>query len=203
MFTSRAEYRLLLRADNADQRLTPVGIAAGIVGAERARSHAARTEQLIEAQRMLERHALTPNEAARRGLNLKLDGQRRDGFMLLASGAVGFERLSEIWPELKSIPAFARRRLEADALYAGYVPRQEAEIAAFQRDRELTIPADFDYMAVKGLSVEARQKLTRLRPATLGHAARIDGVTPASLGLILGLVRKAAAERRRDAAQAV
>ncbi len=199
MFTSRAEYRLLLRADNADQRLTPLGISAGIVGPERAQDHAARTKQLSEARRMLEQLALTPNEAARRGLNLKLDGQRRNGFMLLASGAVGFDRLAVIWPELRAIPSFARRRLEADALYAGYVPRQEAEIAAFRRDQSLTIPADFDYMAVKGLSVEARQKLNRLRPATLGHAARIDGVTPAALGLILGLVRRASGERHRDA----
>jgi tRNA uridine 5-carboxymethylaminomethyl modification enzyme len=199
MFTSRAEYRLLLRADNADQRLTPLGISAGIVGPERAQDHAARTKQLSEARRMLEQLALTPNEAARRGLNLKLDGQRRNGFMLLASGAVGFDRLAAIWPELRAIPPFARRRLEADALYAGYVPRQEAEIAAFRRDQSLTIPADFDYMAVKGLSVEARQKLDRLRPATLGHAARIDGVTPAALGLILGLVRRASGERHRDA----
>ncbi len=202
MFTSRAEYRLLLRADNADQRLTPLGISAGIVGSERAQIHAARTQQLSEARRMLERFSLTPNEAARQGLNLRLDGQRRNGFMLLASGAIGFERLSAIWPELKAIPPFARQRLEADALYAGYVPRQEAEIAAFRRDQALTIPADFDYMAVKGLSVEARQKLDRLRPATLGHAARIDGVTPAAIGLILGLVRKAAIERHRDAAPA-
>jgi tRNA uridine 5-carboxymethylaminomethyl modification enzyme len=203
MFTSRAEYRLLLRADNADQRLTPLGIAAGIVGSERAQSHAARTQQLSDARKMLEQFSLTPNEAARRGLNLKLDGQRRNGFMLLASGAIGFERLAAFWPELRAIPPFARQRLEADALYAGYVPRQEAEIAAFRRDQALTIPADFDYMAVNGLSIEARQKLDRLRPATLGHAARIDGVTPAALGLILGLVRKASVERQRDATAAV
>jgi tRNA uridine 5-carboxymethylaminomethyl modification enzyme len=203
MFTSRAEYRLLLRADNADQRLTALGISAGIVGSERAQLHAARTRQLTEARRMLERFSLTPNEAARRGLKLKLDGQRRNGFMLLASGAVGFERLAALWPELRAIPPFARQRLEADALYAGYVPRQEAEIAAFRRDQALTIPAEFDYRAVKGLSVEACQKLDRLRPATLGHAARIDGVTPAALGLILGLLRKAAVERQRDEAAAV
>ena len=100
------------------------------------------------------------------------------------------------------MPVFARRRLEADALYSGYVPRQEAEIAAFRRDQALTIPADFDYMAVSGLSIEARQKLTRLRPATLGHAARIDGVTPAALGLILAWLRRAPGEKPRDAATA-
>ena len=203
MFTSRAEYRLLLRADNADQRLTPLGISAGIVGAERARAHATRTSQLAEARAVLEQLSLTPNEAARRGLHLKLDGQRRSGFMLLASGAVGFDRLATIWPELAAIPRSVRQRLEADALYAGYVPRQEAEIAALRRDQALTIPADFDYLTVRGLSVEARQKLDRLRPATLGHAARIDGVTPAALGLILGLVRKACVERDRDATPAV
>ena len=123
--------------------------------------------------------------------------------MLLASGAVGFDRLATIWPELAAIPRSVRQRLEADALYAGYVPRQEAEIAALRRDQALTIPADFDYLTVRGLSVEARQKLDRLRPATLGHAARIDGVTPAALGLILGLVRKACVERDRDATPAV
>jgi tRNA uridine 5-carboxymethylaminomethyl modification enzyme len=203
MFTSRAEYRLLLRADNADERLTPLGISAGIVGTERAQAHAARTRQLAEARAVLEQLSLTPNEAARRGLYLNLDGQRRSGFTLLASGAVGFDRLAAIWPELAPTPPFVRQRLEADALYAGYVPRQEAEIAAFRRDQALTIPADFDYLAVRGLSIEARQKLDRLRPATLGHAARIDGVTPAALGLILGLVRKAAAERDRDARQVV
>ena len=200
MFTSRAEYRLLLRADNADQRLTAVGIAAGLVGGERARRHAIRVEQLAAARQMLEALSLTPNEAARCGLHLKLDGQRRTGFMLLATGSVGFDRLVEIWPELQAVPVFARSRLEADALYSGYVPRQEAEIAAFRRDQALTIPADFDYMAVSGLSIEARQKLTRRRPATLGHAARIDGVTPAALGLILAWLRRAPSEKPRDAA---
>ena len=115
--------------------------------------------------------------------------------MLLATGSVGFDRLVEIWPELQAVPVFARSRLEADALYSGYVPRQEADIAAFRRDQALTIPADFDYMAVSGLSIEARQKLTRLRPATLGHAARIDGVTPAALGLILAWLRRAPSEK--------
>jgi len=199
MFTSRAEYRLLLRADNADQRLTALGIEAGLVGRERTRRHAERREQLARARQTLEQLSLTPNQAARHGLHLKLDGQRRTAFSLLAIGTVTFDRLVEIWPELHAVPAFARRRLEADALYSGYVPRQEAEIAAFRRDQELTIPADFDYLAVSGLSIEARQKLTRLNPATLGHAARIDGMTPAALGLILATLRRRSVRSRGNA----
>ena len=144
---------------------------------------------------------MTPNEAARRGLNLKLDGQRRNGFMLLASGAVGLGSLGRDLAGARQ-SRLARPRLEADALYAGYVPRQ--------RGRDRGIPAGpgadhsgrFRLFGGEGLSIEARQKLERLRPATLGHAARIDGVTPAALGLILGLVRKASVARHRDATSA-
>jgi tRNA uridine 5-carboxymethylaminomethyl modification enzyme len=190
MFTSRAEYRLRLRADNADERLTPAGEAIGCVGAERARVFADRARALQEGRGRLEQLSLTPREAARHGLSLNQDGRRRTAFELLAYPDISWQRLAAIWPELGDMPDPIARRLQIDARYSVYVQRQEADIAAFRKDEQITIPRGFDYDSITGLSNEVRQKLQQHRPATLAQAGRIDGVTPAALMLLLAHLRK-------------
>ncbi len=191
MFTSRAEYRLRLRADNADERLTPAGARIGCVGGERLRAHAAKAEALDEARRLLEGFSLTPDQAAGHGIALNRDGRRRSAFDLLALPGVTVSGLTAIWPELSAIPAPAAERLQVDARYAVYLDRQEASIVAFKKDEAAAIPPSTDFAAIVGLSNEARQKLERHRPATLAQAARIDGMTPAALMLLLAHIRKA------------
>lgn len=193
MFTSRAEYRLTLRADNADQRLTPVGIAAGIVGDERAQMFHVKQSALEEARQWARETALTPNEAAKHGLRLNQDGRRRSLLDLLALPDVRLSDLEKIWPRLGEMAPRIAEQLEFDALYAGYLHRQQADIIAFKKDESLPLPADLDYAAIKGLSNEVRQKLIDARPATLGQAGRIEGVTPAALALLLAWVKKNAA----------
>ncbi len=195
MFTSRAEYRLSLRADNADQRLTPLGLQAGLVGGERAAAFAARMSELERGRTMVKSLSVTPNEAARYGFLVNRDGVRRTAFDLLARPEVDMARLGQIWPELQSIDRFAAEQIEIDAKYAVYLERQAADIASFQKDEATPIPADFDAGRVAGLSNEIREKLGHVRPATLAQAAMIDGMTPAALALILVEVR-----RRRNAA---
>jgi tRNA uridine 5-carboxymethylaminomethyl modification enzyme len=189
MFTSRAEYRLTLRADNADQRLTPIGERAGCVGSERANAFAGKQEALVAAQRNLAELSLTPSEAQKHNIPVRLDGVRRTAHNLLAMPDIDFAKLANIWPQLASIPAAITEQLEVDAHYTGYLERQTADILAFRRDEALVLPVDIDYGAIHGLSAEARQKLERIRPMTLGQAARIDGVTPAVLTLVLAHVR--------------
>ena len=190
MFTSRAEYRLTLRADNADQRLTPLGIAAGIVGSARADAFHVKQAALDEARAWARETALTPNEAGKAGIKLNQDGRRRSVIDLLALPNIDADRLAQLWPELAGMAPAVREQLEFDALYAGYLHRQEADIIAFKRDESLRLPADLDYGAIKGLSNEVRQKLIDARPATLGQAGRIEGVTPAALALLLAWVKK-------------
>ena len=190
MFTSRAEFRLVLRADNADERLTEKGVALGLVGARRQRAHKAKAESLTKARQVFQDLHLTSSAAARLGLKVNQDGQRRTAFQLLAMPEVSFDRLAEIWPDLKQTPDVIRTALEADALYAGYAPRQQAEIEHFRRDDKVMLPADLDYQAIPGLSTELRQKLARVRPATLGQANRIEGMTPAALTSLLSALRK-------------
>ena len=187
MFTSRAEYRLTLRSDNADQRLTLLGEAGGIVGSQRAGALAAKMELLDVSRETLRSRALTPNEAAKQGIAIRLDGVRRNALELLS--LTDFPSLARIWPELGSLQADIVEQLEIDAQYAGYLDRQDADIIAFRRDEERALPATLDYGAVIGLSTEVRQKLERIRPATLGQAARIEGVTAAALTLVLAHVR--------------
>jgi tRNA uridine 5-carboxymethylaminomethyl modification enzyme len=190
MFTSRAEYRLTLRADNADQRLTARGIAIGCVGAERRHSHAQKVSALAAARDFARSVSLTPTEGQRHGLALNKDGRRRTGFELLSFPSIGIEDLARIWPRLRDFPAKITKQLEIDAKYDVYLSRQAADIAAFRRDESLDLPADIDYAGVRGLSNEARQKLTSVRPRTIGQAARIDGMTPAALTLLVGHIRK-------------
>jgi tRNA uridine 5-carboxymethylaminomethyl modification enzyme len=187
MFTSRAEYRLTLRADNADQRLTGLGETGGIVGSGRAEAFAERMERLRVSRETMAAKSLTPNEAAKHGLAIRLDGVRRTALDLLS--LTDFPSLARIWPELGSLEPEIVEQLEIDAQYAGYLDRQDADIVAFRRDEERALPVGLDYGAVIGLSNEVRQKLERIRPATLGQAARIEGVTAAALTLVLAHVK--------------
>ncbi|MFZ1101684.1 MAG: tRNA uridine-5-carboxymethylaminomethyl(34) synthesis enzyme MnmG [Hyphomicrobiaceae bacterium] len=190
MFTSRAEYRLRLRADNADQRLTPSGMALGCVGGDRRTAFAARCEALDEGRRLLAGLSLTPNEAARHGLALNMDGRRRNGLELLTRSDVSFARLRAIWPPLAAIPPRIAAQIEVDARYSTYVERQEADVEAFRKDESVRIPADLDYAAIAGLSAEVRQRLAAQRPATLAQAARMEGITPAATMLLLAHLRR-------------
>ena len=193
MFTSRAEYRLTLRSDNADQRLTSLGERGGIVGTGRAQAFAAKLEQLTVSRETLGALSLTPNEAAKHGLAIRLDGIRRTALDLLS--LTDFPTLTRIWPELGSLSPEIVEQLEIDAQYAGYLDRQDADIVAFRRDEGRALPANLDYASVVGLSNEVRQKLERIRPATLGQAARIEGVTAAALTLVLAHVKGGQAGR--------
>ncbi|HZH28712.1 MAG TPA: tRNA uridine-5-carboxymethylaminomethyl(34) synthesis enzyme MnmG [Azospirillaceae bacterium] len=190
MFTSRAEYRLSLRADNADQRLTAKGAAVGAVGPVRAAAFAAKMERIDAARARLHGLSATPNELERRGLAVNRDGVRRTAFDLLRYPGMTLARVAELWPELQGLPADVGEQLEIDALYAGYIERQEADIRAFRKDEALELPPDLDYAAVGSLSNEVRQKLSAARPLTLGAAARIPGVTPAALTALLRHVKR-------------
>jgi tRNA uridine 5-carboxymethylaminomethyl modification enzyme len=190
MFTSRAEYRLSLRADNADQRLTPIGERVGIVGGRRAAAFAAKRAALQEARGLARGLALTPPALARHGLMVNADGVSRSAAELLAHPDVDVARLAAIWPQLAAISPIIAEQLEIDARYSGYLDRQARDIAAFRRDEALALPEALDYAAIGGLSTEIRGKLTATRPATLGAAARISGVTPAALVALLQYVKR-------------
>jgi tRNA uridine 5-carboxymethylaminomethyl modification enzyme len=191
MFTSRAEYRLTLRADNADQRLTDKGIALGCVGAARSLRHAAKMAALDAAKSLAKTLAITPNEAARHGLTLNRDGHRRSAFELLAYPEIGWSQLRGIWPELSAIDLSIVVHLEIDAKYDVYLKRQTADVDAFRRDEGLIL-TDIDYADVPGLSNEARVKLEKARPRTVGQAGRLDGLTPAALGILAAYLRREA-----------
>ena len=199
MFTSRSEYRLSLRVDNADERLTSRGAALGCVGGERAAHFAASQAALDETRARLDALSLTPSEAARHGLALNRDGVRRSAFQLLSYPEIGWERLAAVWPELAAVPSRVAERLTTDALYAVYLDRQTADIAAFRRDEAVRLPGCLDYGAIPGLSNEMRGKLETVRPATLGQAARIEGVTPAALTLLAAHARRGRADAPRAA----
>ncbi len=191
MFTSRAEYRLRLRADNADERLTPLASQIGCMGTLREAVFAKKSAELASSHQLLEKLTLTPDEAARHGIALNRDGRRRSAFDLLALPDMSIGRLSSVWPELAAIPAAMAERLQVDARYAVYMERQEASILAYRRDEGVAIPVTLDFGAISGLSNEVRQKLQHHRPSTLAQASRIDGITPAALMLILAHMRKA------------
>ncbi len=196
MFTSRAEYRLTLRADNADQRLTPLGIEVGCVKTQRAQAFAAKAKLLAEGEKLLRSLTLTPDRAAKHGLSINRDGRRRSAFELLAYPEIDLLRITKIWPEIRAIDLRIADQLSANARYAVYVKRQELDIASFRKDEATAIPADFVFAALPGLSTELRQKLERYRPASLGQAARLDGMTPAALMLLLAHLKKGVAAKR-------
>jgi tRNA uridine 5-carboxymethylaminomethyl modification enzyme len=190
MFTSRAEYRLRLRADNADRRLTAHGLGLGCVGRERAERFRYKSDAIAELRAELETLSMTPSEAARQGWRVNQDGVRRNAFQWLAFPDIDFARVCAAWPDLARFNDGVREQVVTDAKYARYLERQEAEYAAFRRDEGIAIPEDVDFGEIPGLSNEVREKLARVRPATLGQASRIPGMTPAAITLILGYVKK-------------
>ncbi len=193
MFTSRAEYRLSLRADNADLRLTARGIALGCVGAERARRFEARRRALSEAEARVRQIGGSPAALAAQGFRVNADGRRRSAFDLLGYRDVDWARVAAAWPELADIPANIAEQLSIEAVYAAYLDRQAADIRAYRKDEALRLPETMDYAAVHGLSNEAREKLAAARPATLGAAGRMQGITPAAVTLLLRHVQRARA----------
>ncbi len=190
MFTSRAEFRLQLRADNADQRLTDLGQDLGLIGPDRGAAWATKRAALAAATAVWSQVALTPNAWAAKGFNVKLDGTRRTALHMLAMPEVTFDRLVDAVPDLAVDRADVRRDLEIQALYAGYLDRQQADVAAFKRDERLKIDPALDYAQLPELSNEMRERLTRAQPATLGAASRVPGVTPAALVALLRHVKR-------------
>ena len=200
MFTSRAEYRLTLRADNADQRLTDKGIGLGCVGSERARRHRAKMAALKDARAMAEALNVTPTEAARHGLELRRDGQRRSAFDLLSYPDIGVSDIAHIWPRFGALDPKIAEQLEIDAKYAVYLDRQVADVESYRRDEALLLGDDIDYDTLPGLSNEVRHKLQTHKPRTIGHASRIDGITPAALTLLAAHLHRERRKRDRGAA---
>ncbi|MFL9501790.1 tRNA uridine-5-carboxymethylaminomethyl(34) synthesis enzyme MnmG [Rhodopseudomonas palustris] len=195
MFTSRAEYRLTLRADNADQRLTDKGLAIGCVGKERAAFHQDKMAALSAAKALAQSLSITPNEAAKHGLALNRDGQRRSAFDLLSYPEIEWSQVCAIWPELGKVDPSIAVHVEIDAKYHVYLERQTADVEAFRRDESLRL-TDVDYAAVPGLSNEARTRLERHRPHTVGQAGRLDGITPAALGILAAYLRREQRKRK-------
>ena len=185
MFTSRAEFRLKLRADNADQRLTPLGLEFGCIGRERASAYARKAKAQADAVEVLNSLTISPTEASKHGLDINRDGRRRSAFELLSYPGVDLARLISIWPELAAMAPGIVSQVEIDARYAAYVRRQDEDVAILRRDEAMPIPVEFDYSVLSGLSNEIRQKLEQHRPSNLAQAGRIDGITPAALMLLL------------------
>ncbi len=189
MFTSRAEYRLLLRSDNADMRLTPKGIEIGCVGLKRRQYFEEKVKVLNETRQKLAQIGGTPGELKKMGFEVNKDGSHRTGADLLAYETINWERLSTVWPQLQNTRRDVVEQLEIEAKYRGYLQRQEADIAAFRKDEALKIPSDIDYKKIGGLSNEVVMKLNKVRPETLGAASRISGVTPAAVTAVLGYIK--------------
>jgi tRNA uridine 5-carboxymethylaminomethyl modification enzyme len=190
IFTSRAEYRLALRADNADQRLTQKGIEIGCIGSMRAKIFTQKNSALQAARDFAKSVSLTPKEAERHGLALNRDGQRRSAFEILSHPNISISHLAKIWPRFAELDASIAEQIEIEAKYDVYLSRQAADVAAYRRDESFALPDELDYASLTGLSNEVKQKLAAQRPRTIGHAARIDGVTPAALSLLVAHVRR-------------
>ena len=191
MFTSRAEYRLTLRADNADQRLTPLGVNAGLVGAERLAAFVAKASALDAASALARGARFTPKEAQALGVAVNNDGQRRSIRDLLSFPNVSLDQFVAVRPEIADWSPAVREQIEIDAVYAGYLDRQALEAEALRREEGLSLPSDLDYAAIGGLSNEVREKLIMVQPRTLGQAGRIEGMTPGALTALLAHVKKA------------
>ncbi|MAL11171.1 MAG: tRNA uridine-5-carboxymethylaminomethyl(34) synthesis enzyme MnmG [Maricaulis sp.] len=192
MFTSRAEYRLTLRADNADQRLTPLAMTLGLCGSARAEAFTRKMTLLDSVRASVSRLSLTPPEAECHGIKLNADGRRRSLMDLLSYPNLGWEDLTRAWPQLEAVTPDVREQISIEALYSGYLDRQDADILAFRRDENIRLPADLDYSVIGGLSNEVREKLEAARPPTLGAASRIEGVTPGALTAVLAYLKSAA-----------
>ncbi len=190
MFTSRAELRLSLRVDNADERLTPIGLAQGLVKSRREAAFMARSTAIAGLRDQLDRLSLTPQQAAGHGLQLNHDGLKRSAYQLLSYPDIGYDRLTQIWPELRSVEPAIASRVTADAVYSVYLDRQSAEIQSYQRDQSLRVPDDLDFDGISGLSSEINLKLASQRPADIAQAARIEGMTPAALTLLAAHARR-------------
>jgi tRNA uridine 5-carboxymethylaminomethyl modification enzyme len=199
MFTSRAEYRLTLRADNADQRLTGKGIELGCVGGERARRHRIKMADLAAARTMARSLSITPTEAAKHGIALRKDGQWRSAFDLLSYPDIELADLMRIWPQFGAFDPKISDQLETDAKYEVYLSRQTADVESYRRDEGLVLAEDLDYAALHGLSNEVRHKLQTHRPRTVGQASRIDGMTPAALTLLVAHIRRQRPKSARGA----
>ena len=195
MFTSRAEFRLSLRADNADQRLTALGIEVGCVGNERILSFENKMQALGAALDCLRNTTMTPKEVSAQGIKINQDGKRRNGFDLLSFQDVHFDDIIAMRPELAGVDLEIQRQIERDALYANYVNRQQKDVAAMKRDEAHIIPEAFDYSTISGLSNELQTKLQAVQPTTLGQAGRIDGMTPAALTLVLAKIKQRARKK--------
>ncbi|MEM9585589.1 MAG: FAD-dependent oxidoreductase, partial [Pseudomonadota bacterium] len=190
MFTSRAEFRLSLRADNADQRLTPLGMQIGCVGRERAVAFTRKSERLDDARGILTETTFTPSQATEVGIKVNQDGSRRTAMQFLAFPDVTFDEIVDLDPKFREVDDETRRQMEREALYANYIQRQQKDIELLQKDENQLIPRDFDYASMDGLSNELKTKLLATRPHSLAQVARIDGMTPAALTLILARLRQ-------------
>ncbi len=190
MFTSRAEFRLSLRADNADSRLTPLGEQWGLVGTERQNRFNDRKQELDQAREVTRSLSITPNAAAGFGLNLNKDGIRRTAYDLLSYPDVSIEQLGQIWPELTTLSAVTKEALEIEAQYSVYLDRQNADIAVMEREEQLIIPASIQFSAISGLSLELKQKLEKRHPSNIAEAQRIEGMTPAAIALLITHIRR-------------
>jgi tRNA uridine 5-carboxymethylaminomethyl modification enzyme len=199
MFTSRAEYRLRLRVDNADQRLTPIGIQLGCVGDARIRAFEHKDRMLSKARSELQQQYIAPSVLALAGIPVNRDGQRRSVFDLLGFASVDPSALAAICPLVAELPDWVLHQLRSESMYAGFQDRQDRQIEAIRKDENRSIPASFDYAVLPGLSKELQQKLDRVRPETLAQASRIEGMTPAALALIHLRVVALTAERGAEA----
>ena len=200
MFTSRAEYRLSLRADNADQRLTPLGIKIGLVNKSRSEVFNYKQKKIIQVTSELLSKLISPNEAAKHAIRISMDGVKRNALQVLALKDVDMQKIRSVWPDLTQNGQLIDRQVEIDAHYSGYLSRQENDIASFKKDENILIPVDFDYDSFSSLSNEVKSKLKLIKPRTLGQALRIDGITPAAALIILGFIKRSKKIKHRHSA---